>query len=171
MRVLAKILIYTALIGGAVAFLLPLLWMLSTALKPAEQTTAQPPVWLPRRHYVENETIPREVKLGAVITSPAVWATAAGNPTPVVLPQSSVEGDIWTAGPDRKVPISILATIPATPDEPWREVVDVATGQRDVVPIATITAEVSPRWSNFGEAIRTMQHFWRYFGNTVLLCV
>jgi multiple sugar transport system permease protein len=100
-----------------------------------------------------------------------VWATAAGNATPLVLPQSSVEGEIWTAGPDRKVPVAILANIPATPAEPWREVVDVAKGQRDVVPVARITAEVSPRWSNFGEAIRTMQHFWRYFGNTVLLCV
>ena len=47
MRALQRFLVSFALTAGAVVFLLPLLWMLSTALKPLEQTTAQPPLWLP----------------------------------------------------------------------------------------------------------------------------
>ena len=50
MKPLPKFFTYLALIAGAATFLLPLLWMLSTALKPLEQTTVQPPIWLPRRY-------------------------------------------------------------------------------------------------------------------------
>jgi multiple sugar transport system permease protein len=171
MRGPAKFLIYGALIVGAAMFLLPLLWMLSTALKPAEQTTAQPPLWLPRRYYVDTDGAAREIKPGALIAAPSVWALAAGDNTPIVLPQSSVTGQIWHVSPDRNVPIEILSTIPASVETPWREVVDVKTARRDVVSDDVIRAEISPRWSNFPAAIETMQHFWRYFGNTVLLCV
>ena len=171
MRVLGKSLTYLALAVGAALFLLPLLWMLSTALKPADQTTAQPPLWFPRRYYVREIDQEREVAPGALITAPSVWAVPQGSTTPVALPQTDVQGNQWTSGGTRQVPIEILATVPASVEEPWREVIDLASGRREVVPADGITASVAPRWNNFGEAIRTMQHFWRYFGNTVLLCV
>ena len=78
MKPLPKILTYAALAAGAAVFLLPLLWMLSTALKPIEQTTVQPPIWLPRRYYVEADHVRREVKLGGMIRIPSVWALPAG---------------------------------------------------------------------------------------------
>lgn len=40
--------IYALLITGAVVFLLPLLWMVSTSLKPVEQTMSLPPTWWPK---------------------------------------------------------------------------------------------------------------------------
>src|SRR5215212_4338138 len=40
-------LIHLALIPAAVIFLLPFLWMLSTALKPDAQIFAYPPIWIP----------------------------------------------------------------------------------------------------------------------------
>lgn len=40
-------LIHLVLITLSMAFLFPLLWMISTALKPIEQTMKQPPVWIP----------------------------------------------------------------------------------------------------------------------------
>jgi multiple sugar transport system permease protein len=48
-RQLARLLLpYAALILLTVAFIAPLLWMLSTSLKPLPQTTQFPPNWIPR---------------------------------------------------------------------------------------------------------------------------
>ncbi len=42
-----QILLYSVLIGSSVILLIPLLWMLSTSLKPEDQLYLFPPVWLP----------------------------------------------------------------------------------------------------------------------------
>lgn len=44
---LGKALTYLLLIAGAALFLLPLLWMISSSLKPSYQVLAFPPVWIP----------------------------------------------------------------------------------------------------------------------------
>ena len=46
--------IHILLIPAAVVFLLPFLWMLSTALKPDSQLYAYPPVWIPYPPQWEN---------------------------------------------------------------------------------------------------------------------
>jgi ABC-type glycerol-3-phosphate transport system permease component len=48
------ILIHILLIPAAFVFLLPFLWMLSTALKPDAQLYAYPPVWIPNPLQWEN---------------------------------------------------------------------------------------------------------------------
>ena len=45
--ILLRLTIYTALLAGAVVFLLPLAWMVSTSLKTIDQTVAIPPRWVP----------------------------------------------------------------------------------------------------------------------------
>lgn len=170
-RALPRFLTYLALLAGAGIFLLPLLWMLSTALKPAEQTTVQPPHWLPRRYLVEENDQRREVKLGAEIDSASVWALETGSGAPVILPAEAVRDGVWTLGDGRRVPVDVRMEIPATPDAPWREVLDATSGSRSVVPEEAILVELAPRWLNFPRAIEAMQQFWRYLGNTVLLCV
>src|SRR6266566_1307236 len=42
-----SLLSHVILVGGAVAMLLPFVWMLSTSLKPADQLFTVPPTWLP----------------------------------------------------------------------------------------------------------------------------
>ncbi|HVU36219.1 MAG TPA: carbohydrate ABC transporter permease [Opitutaceae bacterium] len=170
MRAPARLLTYAALLAGATMFLLPFAWMLSTALKPIEQTTAVPPEWLPRRYFAGTGAERHEVKIAAQVTSPSVWAIPAGAEIPVTLPIDDVHDGVWSAG-YRQVPVRVLTTVPASPDHPWDEVVDVRSGHHDVLPAQAIEAAVSPRWSNFPGAIRAMGAFWRYFGNTVLLCV
>ncbi len=171
MRALSRTLVYLALIAGAVVFVLPLAWILSTALKPLEQTTAVPPDWLPRRYFVGAGAARREVRLVATVTQPSVWARLAGLTTPVTLPRDEVRDGVWTTSTGRRIPVQVLTTVPASPEQPWREVVDVGTERHEVVPADAVSGRVAPRWSNFPGAIRAMQHFWRYFGNTVLLCV
>lgn len=45
---LTRFVTYALLIALAVVFLFPLIWLVSTSLKPIEQTMAMPPTWLPR---------------------------------------------------------------------------------------------------------------------------
>jgi multiple sugar transport system permease protein len=61
--------------------------------------------------------------------------------------------------------------LPASPSAPWREVIGLAGGTRDVVPAASISSHVALRWENFPGAIRAMRHFPRYLANTLVLCV
>lgn len=42
-----RLLTYLILAAGSLVFMFPLLWMLSTSLKPIEETMRMPPVWIP----------------------------------------------------------------------------------------------------------------------------
>lgn len=48
----SRLLVYALLVCGAVIFISPRLWMLSTALKPIEQTMSMPPQWIPTQTQV-----------------------------------------------------------------------------------------------------------------------
>ena len=50
----ARILIYGALILAAIAFLAPFAWMVSTSLKPLNETMSLPPRWIPSEIHWEN---------------------------------------------------------------------------------------------------------------------
>jgi multiple sugar transport system permease protein len=43
----ARIVIHTVLVAGSLVFLFPLAWMISTSLKPIEETMTLPPKWIP----------------------------------------------------------------------------------------------------------------------------
>lgn len=59
-RRLGRLLLYVALVSGAVVFTIPLLWMLSTAVKPIDQARSSPPRWLPYQHLmqVDGQAVP-----------------------------------------------------------------------------------------------------------------
>ena len=52
---LRRTLIYGVLLAGAAFFLFPLGWMLSTSLKPLDQTMRMPPTWIPYGYQVEHQ--------------------------------------------------------------------------------------------------------------------
>ena len=64
MRFLHRLLIYVLLVLGAITCLIPLLWMVSTGLKPVDQTMSMPPTWIPYRFYVEKDGILTEIQKG-----------------------------------------------------------------------------------------------------------
>ena len=49
-----RILIYGALVLAAIAFLAPFAWMISTSLKPLNETMSLPPRWIPHEIHWEN---------------------------------------------------------------------------------------------------------------------
>src|SRR4051794_21221031 len=55
----ARLVVHTALITGSLLFLFPLIWMISTSLKPIEETMRMPPRLLPSR--VMWDTYPRAI--------------------------------------------------------------------------------------------------------------
>ena len=85
-KMLSKGLIYLLLIALAVVFSMPLLWLLSTSLKPDAQMAAWPPVWIPSPlvwdhfwqawsagnfglYFVNTATITVTATLGQVLTA------------------------------------------------------------------------------------------------------
>ena len=54
MKHLKKLPIHLILIGIGFFFLLPFIWMLSTALKTDQQVLINPPIWIPRPVMWEN---------------------------------------------------------------------------------------------------------------------
>jgi len=46
-----RLTVHALLIAGAVLFLFPFVWLVTTSLKPIEQTMKMPPDWLPRASY------------------------------------------------------------------------------------------------------------------------
>lgn len=47
-NIILKTIIYIIVTAGAILFLIPFLWMLSSSLKPVDQIFAEPPVWIPK---------------------------------------------------------------------------------------------------------------------------
>lgn len=171
MRNLSKPLVYLVLVAGAAAFILPLVWMVLTALKPLNQTMLGASTWLPRRYEAQLGATFQVVSPGAAVVEPSVWALEAGATQPVALPESSVRDGAWQPATGAPIPIVILKRIPATASAPWAEISDSGGAHRDVVPAAAVRSSVSFRWENFPAGIRAMRHFPRYLGNTLILCL
>jgi multiple sugar transport system permease protein len=51
---LARLVIHLILLAGSFVFLFPLFWMISTSLKPVEETMLSPPRWIPSALHFEN---------------------------------------------------------------------------------------------------------------------
>jgi multiple sugar transport system permease protein len=171
MRLPAKLLTYLLLLAGAAVFITPFAWMLSTALKPLDQTLSQPPEWLARRYEAPLGGRLQDVRPGALVTEPGFWAVERGAAQPVVLSEASVRDGAWHPAAGAAVPVEILKPIPASASAPWREISDTSGGHRDVVPAALVSSHVALRWENFPRAIRAMRHFPLYLANTLVLCV
>jgi multiple sugar transport system permease protein len=71
MRALHRFLIYAMLILGSITFLIPLLWMMSTGLKPIDQTMSMPPTWFPYKLYVEKDGSLVEIRKSELSQYPA----------------------------------------------------------------------------------------------------
>jgi len=60
---IARLTVYALLFAGAAVFVFPFLWLVSTSLKPVEQTMSLPPTWLPRAYYATIDGKRMEVTL------------------------------------------------------------------------------------------------------------
>ncbi|MEI6210776.1 MAG: carbohydrate ABC transporter permease [bacterium] len=172
---------YALLLLGAAFFLLPLLWMLSTALKPVEQTMSLPPQWLPRSYSIERDGQRVEIRrsdtlivVPSLLVRPESGGAAFAVPISEVTIAPSVSASaIWRpAGSSGSgTPVTILKQIPASATSPWVLVYEGKGSLADAMSVDQIIARVHPRWENFAGAVKAMHHFPRYLANTLLLCL
>lgn len=183
----ARFSLYAALIGLGSLFGLPLVWLLLTSLKPAEQTMSNPPTLLPRAHYAELEGRRLEVTLDARVTVPSVLVENIVN----------LRRDLRPAGSDSVTDPSLRVIKIAAPGwwlvtpRPAGDASDATLPPRDVVPPEAVSTSVRPRWENYPDALNAMRGttepapgapprppnpeqdagFPQFFANTVIVCV
>ena len=153
---LARGIVYVLLVAGAMVFATPLLWLISTSLKPIEQTQTSPPTWLPRAYRATIDGHVTEVTRDYEV-SPDQWHVTEYSPDRVrrhdlrsaVVPAGQIKSQIkprWENYP------TALATIGGASIE------DVQG--RGVSPEAARNAG--------GEDAQVP--FWRIVANTLLVC-
>src|SRR5471032_2566560 len=76
---LGRFLVYLLLLGGSVIFMAPLVWLISTSLKPIEQTMTMPPVWLPKAYEATINGTKMEVTRDSEV-SPGRWHVTEFSP-------------------------------------------------------------------------------------------
>ena len=102
--------------------------MVLTSLKPLDQTMLQPQSWLPRRYEAEMGGRMQEVRPGAAVTEPSVWATQEGAPQPVALPEDSIRDGVWIPAEGSPLAVTVIKKVPASRSLPWREITDLRQG-------------------------------------------
>ena len=71
---ITRLIVYALLLAGAAVFLFPFLWLVSTSLKPVEQTMSLPPTWLPRAYRATIDNKRMEVMLDYPVPDrPGYW--------------------------------------------------------------------------------------------------
>jgi multiple sugar transport system permease protein len=175
MRIFLRFLTYLLLLLGSITFLAPLLWMLSTGLKPIDQTMTMPPSWIPYKYFVEKDGARVEVKPGAPINAPSYVADIAGE-RHIISRASVINGQMKQQsadGEEKLVPVQVIQEIPADAQHAWTTITPVAITNAawEALPVSSIIKNVAPRWSNFIEAIKAMKQFPRYLRNTLILCI
>lgn len=192
---LGKTLCYTLLLVGSVLFLFPFVWLVSTSLKPNEQTTTIPPKWIPENHVAEINGEPVQVVHGEAISTPMYVVRVhegrdAGKKRRV--PVTDFEDGrirVNIAGVTRWYDAELLYKA----EKGWRYIerrvderrIDQAV-EWDLVPPESIESDPHLFWSNFPTAVErmglttvsvpllgtfTVPIFWLYMRNTLIVCV
>jgi multiple sugar transport system permease protein len=76
---LGRFIVYVLLIAGSIIFMAPLVWLISTSLKPIEQTMTMPPVWLPKAYEATINGTKMEVTRDSEV-SPGMWHVTEFSP-------------------------------------------------------------------------------------------
>jgi multiple sugar transport system permease protein len=164
-------LVYALLVLGSLVFALPFVWMVTTSLKPIEQTMAAPPTWIPHayRAVIDGQRIEvtREQRIDAPSALVKVQAGAEQGRR-LIVPLEAYDGE------QKRAQISVFQH--GLPQLTWLPVQlekmlhpgDYKVRERsqtkvrahelawDVVPEAAIESSVAPRWSNYPRALAAM---------------
>lgn len=173
-------LIYTLLIAASGLFLTPFVWLVSTSLKPIEQTMVLPPTLLPRAHYAEIGGQRMEVTIDYTMKQAGVVADVVAGPDAgkrvFLLPDQALAraGELANA---HRVAAGWTHVTERLEQGAAREI----TPRWDVVPPAAIDSEISFHWRNYPKALASMGggagagsghvSFWVFLSNTLIVCV
>ncbi len=164
----------------AAVFLFPLLWMVSTSLKPIEQAMVMPPVWLPKAHYVTMDGERIRVVLRRTNDQNYVIARLAGGDK-VLLPEQAYSNGFASIVKHIGGGKTVTETVRAKKikDAPKGSIYVIEqlsaisvdqTRRWDCVPPSAVHTEVEFAWRNYKHVFRVVP-FLRYAYNTVILCL
>lgn len=147
-----RFVIYGLLLICGTAFVMPLIWLVSTALKPDEQTGQWPPTFIPRAYYATIAGARREVTKDFVLREPA---------TIVVHTTGAQQGRSELIDPKTFDSATQRLVGHALPGQWHVTAVDRTftrgrVPQWDVVPASAIETRIQPRWENFPLAMATL---------------
>jgi multiple sugar transport system permease protein len=163
------------------AFVLPFVWLVSTSLKPIEQTLSLPLTFVPRAYYADVGGTRMEVTLDFQVSQPgAVVRFLAGEDA----------GKLGFLGAAQiasgRVSAAVIHPVSAGS---WHvtQRLDRALGEEgpaplwDVLPRERIESRIRPRWDNYPRALaalggdsasdRDRVGFWTFLGNSVTVAV
>lgn len=181
----ARPLIYALLIAASAVFLVPLIWLVSTSLKPIEQAMALPPTLLPRAHFALISDVRSEVTIDYAIKQPGVVADVIGGSAP--------GGRIFLTPEEAAVRTTGLTNVHAV-SAGWIHVTRKEKGSPapanlaawDILPPDQIESRIRFRWENYPEALASLggnppaadsaapatgPGFWVFAGNTLIVCL
>lgn len=176
---------HALLLLAAAVFTTPFIWLVSTSLKPVEQSMTLPPMLLPHAYFAVLDGARREVTKDYALPTAGVVAAVVGGPQAGRrLFLSASEAASWPGE---------LKILHATEVGWWRvtERFDVDSGgavpRWDIVPAAAVEDHVHFRWSNYPRSLTAMggqamgepprngvegeAHFSRFLANTLLVAV
>lgn len=172
--------LYTLLIVACGLFLTPFVWLVSTSLKPLEQTMVLPPTLLPRAYYAPIDGQRREVTVDFTSNQPGIVAEAVAGDQAGKRVFLSPEQALARAAElrnARRVGAGWTHVTERLEQGAAREI----TPRWDVVPPAAIESEIKFRWSNYPNALASMGggpsagngsvSFGVFLGNTLIVCV
>lgn len=167
------------LVPLAALFLFPLVWMVSTALKPVDQAMCMPPVWIPKAQYAPIEGERMRVVVRRRGLEESVIVEIAGRGRQLLPARQYAQGMahlVSTVGGvfrTNTVPATLIKHVPAG----WVLVMEDKTVVRadeqrrwDCVPPEAVETRIELAWRNFAAAMQAIP-FARYTLNTLILCL
>ncbi len=164
-----RVAVHGVLCAGAVLFLFPFVWLVTTSLKPIEQTMRMPPEWLPRATYAEVGGVRMKVLAERTLDEPSVIVTIEEGRRKgerVLLPASQYADDhaeVEVRVADQTVTMRPRATLEkAVPAGHWlvREKLERLPHEEgpparwDCVAAGALETVIEPAWRNYDGAIR-----------------
>lgn len=192
---LGKLLAYLLLLAGSFLFLFPFIWMVSTSLKPIEQTTKTPPQWIPLEYHAFLAGQRRPVIKADPLTVPMLVIRIDEGPLAgakqLVGSEDYADGKvkIMTAGQAHWVAATLLKEAQPGWSYVKERLVEAeidAPAEWDVLPPDQIEVRQRLFWENYPVAIQKMGHmpiwipflgqrdvsvFWVYLSNTLVVCI
>jgi multiple sugar transport system permease protein len=172
-RAVRRTVIYLLLVGAAVVFGVPFLWLVVTSLKPIEQSMTLPPTFIPRAYYAVIDGQRMEIVRDYMMPSSGVVAE---------ITDGEKRGQrIFTSAAKAADPAARLRVLHPVDAGWWHVTERVESGERrvpkwDIVPASAIESKIHLRWENYPAALSRLGgtdrvSFWRFLQNTLVVCV
>ena len=173
--------IYTLLIAASMLFLTPFVWLVSSSLKPLEQTMVMPPTLIPHAYYAPIDGARLEVTVDFTIKQPGVVAeVTAGARAGQRIFLTAAEA--LARAPELRGAHRVGAGWTHVTERREAGAARDANPRWDVVPPESVESTIRFSWENYPRALASLGGsadsadgtgsvgFWVFLSNTLIVC-